>query len=151
MTNTILSHPDEKSSPFDRKGQIFNYALILKFFVNKIARFNNIIIAFTPFILNPTICITYSINSLSIFTIPSLYEVNYLLMKSHCTLLLTHTYIIISQTFTLIFSYFLGYYCELTKLWLGFTLPQDCHNISPTLIKSNIRNNCFQTTYRPYK
>ena len=41
--------------------------------------------ASTPSILNPTISTTHYIDSLSTLTIPSLYEVNYLLMKSHCT------------------------------------------------------------------
>ena len=60
-------------------------SLFEKFFKNKIASINNIICASTQSILNPTIYITHHIDSLSTFIIHSLYEVNYLLMKSHCT------------------------------------------------------------------
>ena len=60
------------------------FSLFEKFFENKIVSINNIICASTPSTLNPTTYITHHIYSLSIFTIPSLYEVNDLLMKSHC-------------------------------------------------------------------
>ena len=75
----------KKSSPFYRTRQMFSYALFEKFFKQKIASINNIMCASTPSILNPTIYITHHIDSLSTFTIPSLYEVNYLHMKSQCT------------------------------------------------------------------
>ena len=70
----MLSPPDEKSSPFYRIRQIFNYALFLKkYFENKIANINNIIYASTPSILNPTISIAHHIDSLSLLTIISIY------------------------------------------------------------------------------
>ena len=109
---------------------------------------NNNICVSTPYILNPNIYITHPIESLSIFTLPLLYEVNDLSMKYYC--IVPHwfpTYLIISQMFTLIFYYFIRYYCELTKLYPGFTLNHDCHNFSyfknKTLTSNSFRN------YRP--
>ena len=91
--------------------------LLKKLFENKIANNNNIICAFIPSILNPTISIIHFINSLRIFTIPPVYEVYDILMTFYCTYPNDpHTYLIISHNVTLIFSYFLGFYCELTKL-----------------------------------
>ena len=62
--------------------------LFEKIFKNKNVRINDIICASTTvytYILNTTIYIYNPIDSLSIFTIPSLYEVNEILMKSHNT------------------------------------------------------------------
>ena len=98
------------------------------FFENKIANINNIKCVSTPSILNLTIYITHPIDSLSIFTIPSLYEVNDLLMKFTVPppLIpnLSH-YIINFHHYFLLFLDII-----IAKFWLGFTLPQDCHNIS---------------------
>ena len=86
IANKILSHPDEKILPIlPNLSNLQLCSLFEKFFKNKIASINNIICASTQSILNPTIYITHHIDSLSTFTIPSLYEVNDLLVKSHCT------------------------------------------------------------------
>ena len=86
IANKILSPPDEKIIPILPNTSNFQlYSLFEKFFKHKIASINNIICASTQPILNPTIYITHHIDSLSTFTIPSLYEVNDLLMKSHST------------------------------------------------------------------
>ena len=86
IANKILSPPDEKILPILPSTSNFQLcSLFEKFFKHKIASINNIICASTQPILNPTIYITHHIDSLSTFTIPSLYEVNDLLMKSHCT------------------------------------------------------------------
>ena len=85
IANQILS-PDEKILPIlPNTSNVQLCSLFEKFFKHKIASINNIICASTQSILNPTIYITIHIYSLSTFTIPSLYEVNNLLMKSHCT------------------------------------------------------------------
>ena len=86
IANKIFSPPDEKILPILPNTSNFQLcSLFVKFFENKIASINTIICASTPSILNHTIYISHHIDSLSTFTIPSLYEVNYLLMKSHCT------------------------------------------------------------------
>ena len=86
IANKILSPPDEKILPILPNTSNFQLcSLFEKVFKHKIASINNIICASTQPILNPTIYITHHIDSLSTFTIHSLYEVNDLLMKSHYT------------------------------------------------------------------
>ena len=85
MANKIISPPNENILPILPNTSHFQLCYPFECFKHKIASINTIICASTPSILNPTIYITHPINSLSIFTIPSLYEVNDLLMKSHCT------------------------------------------------------------------
>ena len=60
-------------------------SLFRKNIENKIASINDIMRASTTTILNPTIYIAYPIDSYSIFTIFSIYEINYLLMNTHFT------------------------------------------------------------------
>ena len=92
---------------------------------------NNIIYATAPSILNPTISITHPIDSLSIFSIPSLYEVTDLLIKSHCTSLTDLLPISLYHTLSPLFSpIYLNIISELTKLWPGFKLHQDCHSLT---------------------
>ena len=72
----------KKSSPFYQKRQICNCALFLKKSLK--IRLQVLQILFEH-LLNPTVYITHPIDSLSILTITSPYEVNDLPMKSHCT------------------------------------------------------------------
>ena len=75
----------KKSSPFYQTRQIFNCVLFLK---NSLKIKLQALIILFAHLLNPysiIIYITHHIDSLSTFTIPSLYEVNDLLMQSHCT------------------------------------------------------------------
>ena len=140
-------------------------SLFEKFFENKIASFNNIICASTPSIINPKTYITHHIDSLITFTISSLYEVNDLLMKSHCTsptdplpLSLYHT---LSPLFSLIFL-------DIIANSLNSGQVSSCLNtaiISPIIKKKqNLDPNsfsnyspishlfdCFQTTHPPCK
>ena len=127
--------------------------LFEKYFKNKIASINNIICASTQSILIPTIYITHHIDSstfhLSTFTIPSLYEVNDLLMKSHCTsptdplpLSLYHK---LSPLFSPIFLDIIA-----NSINSGQVSP--CLKtaiISPILKKQNLEPNPF-TNYRPF-
>ena len=84
IENKILSPPDEKILHILPNTSNFQlYSLFKKFFEDKIGSINNIIYA--PSIINPTIYITHPIDSLSIFTIPSLYIVNDIFIKYHCT------------------------------------------------------------------
>ena len=121
MANIILTPPYEKIILILPNTSIFQLcSLFEKFFENKIASINNIICISILSILNPTIYITHFIDLLSTFTIPSLYEVNDIsLMKYHCTSPTDPLPILLYHTFHPFLSYFLGYYCELTKLWPG--------------------------------
>ena len=149
IANKILSPPDEKILPILPNTSNFQLcSLFEKFFKHKIASINNIICASTQPILNPTIYITHHIDSLSTFTIPSLYEVNDLLMKSHCTsptdplpLSLYHK---LSPLFSPIFLNIIA-----NSLNSGQVSP--CLKtaiISPILKKQNLDPNSF-SNYRP--
>ena len=64
--------------------------------------------------------IAHPIDSISILTIPSIYEVNDQLMKSHSTSPTEPLPISLYHKFSPLFSsIFVGYYCELTKLFPG--------------------------------
>ena len=120
IANKILSPPDEKILPILPNTSNFQLcSLFEKFFENKIASINNIICASIPSILNPTISIIHNIYSLSTFTIPSLYEVNDLLMKSHCT----------SPTDPLRISLYQQLPPSFSPIYLDISQSQDFHNI----------------------
>ena len=121
----------------------YSVSFIFKCYMTRI-----IIVDIILFILNPTIYITHHIDSLSTFTIPSLYEVNDLLMKSHCTsptdplpLSLYHT---LSPLFSLIFLDIIA-----NSLNSGQVSP--CLKtaiISPILKKQHLDPNSF-SNYHP--
>ena len=148
IANKIISPPDEKILPILPNTSNVQLSLFEKFFENKSSIINNIICASTPSILNHTPSITHHIDSLSTLTIPSLYEVNDLLMKSHCTsptdplpLSLYHT---LSPLFSLIFLDIIA-----NSLNSGQVSP--CLKtaiITPILKKQNLDPNLF-SNYRP--